>query len=307
LLPDPQRTKQRALLNYPAAAATYGLLTLAIIALWIPSQVSSLPKGLGLWIIPLIVSLGIGLSAGFVHLPALLPITILGLACYLFSVRAGSGAIRALAGAVIVLLSIGLLAHIVPGFSNFKVISDAILSTGGIAYTKYLNFDKALVGLFILAFCHPLLTTKEQWVAMLRTAVPVAFAVICVVLLLSLMMGYVRWELKFPPQFYVWAWANLFFTCVAEEALFRGFLQRHFHGSLKGIRYGGILALVAASVLFGVAHYAGGVSYIVLATVAGLGYGWIYQRTNSIEASILTHFTLNAAHFVFFTYPALRR
>jgi CAAX protease family protein len=113
--------------------------------------------------------------------------------------------------------------------------------------------------------------------------------------------------LKFPLQFYVWAWANLFFTCVAEEALFRGFLQRHFHGSLKGIRYGGILALVAASVLFGVAHYAGGVSYIVLATVAGLGYGWIYQRTNSIEASILTHFTLNAAHFVFFTYPALRR
>jgi hypothetical protein len=142
LLPDPQRTKQRVLLNYPAAAATYGLLTLSIIALWIPSQVSSLPKGLVLWIIPFIVSLGIALSAGFVHLPALLPITILGLACYLFSVKAGSGAIRALAGAVIVLLSIGLLAHIVPGFSNFKVISDAILSTGGIAYTKYLNSTK---------------------------------------------------------------------------------------------------------------------------------------------------------------------
>jgi hypothetical protein len=34
-----------------------------------------------------------------------------------------------------------------------------------------------------------LLATKEQWVAMLGTAVPVAFAVICVVLLLSLMMG----------------------------------------------------------------------------------------------------------------------
>ena len=294
------------MLNYPAAAVTYGFLTLSIIALWIPSYVSSLPKTLGLWIIPFIVSLGIGLSAGFVHLPALLPITILGLACYFFSVKP-SRAIRALAGAVIVLLSIGLLAHIVPGFSNFKVISDAIISTGGIAYTKYLNYDKALVGLFILAFCHPLLTTKEQWVAMLRTAAPLAFAVICVVILLGLMMGYVRWEVKFPPQFYVWAWPNLFFTCVAEEALFRGFLQRHLQGSLKGISYGGILGLVLASVLFGLAHYAGGVSYIILATVAGLGYGWIYQRTKSIESSILTHFTLNAVHFVFFTYPALRR
>jgi hypothetical protein len=35
--------------------------------------------------------------------------------------------------------------------------------------------------------------------------------------------------------------------------------------------------------------------------------GNIMPVTNSIEASILTHFTLNAAHFVFFTYPALRR
>ncbi|MCI5120133.1 MAG: CPBP family intramembrane metalloprotease [Candidatus Electrothrix sp. AUS4] len=52
-------------------------------------------------------------------------------------------------------------------------------------------------------------------------------------------------------------------------------------------------------------HYAGGVTYIVLATVAGLGYGWTYLRTEQLEASILTHFLLNCIHFVFFTYPAL--
>ena len=37
----------------------------------------------------------------------------------------------------------------------------------------------------------------------------------------------------------------------------------------------------------------------------GLGYGWVYLRTERIEASILTHFLLNCIHFVFFTYPAL--
>lgn len=141
---------------------------------------------------------------------------------------------------------------------------------------------------------------------MLRAAAPRLFALICAVILLALMVGYVQWEAKFPRQFYIWAWGNLFFTCVAEEALFRGFLQRQLQMSLVGVRYGPVVGLVAASVLFGLAHYAGGVSYIILATVAGLGYGWIYQRTNSIEASILTHFSLNAVHFLFFTYPALR-
>jgi len=45
----------------------------------------------------------------------------------------------------------------------------------------------------------------------------------------------------------------------------------------------------------------------VLSTVAGLGYGWVYQRTGRIEASILTHFALNLVHFLLFTYPALQR
>jgi len=39
--------------------------------------------------------------------------------------------------------------------------------------------------------------------------------------------------------------------------------------------------------------------------VAGIGYGWAYRRTGRIEASILTHFSLNSLHFLLFTYPAL--
>jgi hypothetical protein len=43
---------------------------------------------------------------------------------------------------------------------------------------------------------------------------------------------------------------------------------------------------------------------IVLATIAGVGYGWIFWRTNRIEASILTHFLVNTTHILCFTYPA---
>jgi membrane protease YdiL (CAAX protease family) len=44
---------------------------------------------------------------------------------------------------------------------------------------------------------------------------------------------------------------------------------------------------------------------VILSTIAGVGYGWVFGRTNRIEASILTHFLVNTAHIVGFTYPAL--
>jgi hypothetical protein len=62
-----------------------------------------------------------------------------------------------------------------------------------------------------------------------------------------------------------------------------------------------------AAVLFGFAHAAGGWKYVVLATVAGAGYGWVYERTQRVEASVLAHWALNTAHFFLFTYPALAR
>ena len=66
-------------------------------------------------------------------------------------------------------------------------------------------------------------------------------------------------------------------------------------------------AIAVGSLLFGLSHFAGGTSYIVLATVAGLGYGIVYQRTQSIEMSMLAHFTLNTTHFLLFTYPQALR
>jgi len=42
----------------------------------------------------------------------------------------------------------------------------------------------------------------------------------------------------------------------------------------------------------------------VLATIAGIGYGGIYWRTNRIEASIFAHFLVNTTHILCFTYPA---
>ena len=67
------------------------------------------------------------------------------------------------------------------------------------------------------------------------------------------------------------------------------------------------VAVVASSLLFGVAHFAGGAPYVVLATIAGVGYSLVYARTRLIESAIVTHFGVNAIHFFGFTYPHLAR
>jgi uncharacterized protein len=58
-------------------------------------------------------------------------------------------------------------------------------------------------------------------------------------------------------------------------------------------------------VLFGLAHIAGGIVYVGLATIAGIGYSIVYLRTRRIESAIVTHFAVNAVHFFGFTYPHL--
>lgn len=99
---------------------------------------------------------------------------------------------------------------------------------------------------------------------------------------------------------------NLLFTCVAEEAFFRGLLQGRMARALESagrhrLAFG--LPLCASALVFGLAHAAGSPSYVLMASLAGLGYAWSYAVTGRIEVPILLHWTLNALHFMAFTYP----
>ena len=126
-------------------------------------------------------------------------------------------------------------------------------------------------------------------------------------MLLSLFLHYVRFDPKLPDSFIFWAVINLLFVCTAEEAFFRGFIQKNCFRIFGHLASGAYLSITIAALLFGLSHFTGGIWYIALATIAGLGYGYIYHTTKHIEASILAHFFLNTAHFLFFTYPALAR
>jgi membrane protease YdiL (CAAX protease family) len=102
--------------------------------------------------------------------------------------------------------------------------------------------------------------------------------------------------IKFDPSQAVWktlpfdAISIFLLTAWPEEFLFRGLLQKSLSRTFSSEHAGWF----AASVIFGLAHITNnGVfpnwRYAVLATIAGLFYGWTWRKTNSIFASAIVH------------------
>ena len=284
---------------------TFGLLTVALASLGLPAPNGFAWFANNVWIIFLVFAIIAGMLSNFLEPVALLWIILLGVASWTLYQENVRYAYKSISFITVFLLSIALLTHQLPGFANPKIIMDLQLTEDALPYDKYLNFDSALIGLFILGFGHKRLTSVSEGMLMIIRLMPVLLITLLVVMLMSLVLGYVHWQPKWTSIFFTWAWGNLFFTCFIEEAFFRGFIQKFLMQGLSTILKGYLIAIFIAAVLFGLAHFIGGPKYIVLATVAGIGYGYAYHYTQRIEASILTHFTLNSLHFLLFTYPAL--
>jgi hypothetical protein len=81
----------------------------------------------------------------------------------------------------------------------------------------------------------------------------------------------------------------LVFTAWLEEFLFRGLLQNMLSRSMRNENSGWI----AASILFGLTHIVvGGFPnwrYFLLASIAGMFYGYVWRKTGSIFASAILH------------------
>jgi uncharacterized protein len=118
-----------------------------------------------------------------------------------------------------------------------------------------------------------------------------AFAVYAVVALpVGLATGFIVWNprLAFPRALATPLLIYLV-TAFPEEFLFRGLIQN----ALGRLLRPGV-ALGVASVVFGLAHLPDP-RYVLLATVAGVAYGWVYARTGRVTAAAVTHALVDAA------------
>ncbi|MBY4829375.1 CPBP family intramembrane glutamic endopeptidase [Burkholderia dolosa] len=212
-------------------------------------------------------------------------------------------AVRVAAHVLFAALAIALSLHLLPGFHNPRVIEPTRFTPDAVPFTMYLNFDKPLVGLWLL-WVLPWVAPDVAPSCALRTGVVAAVATAAVCLIGALAFGMVGWAPKWPPQGWLWLANNVLLVTLAEEALFRGYVQGGLTRALGRFRWGPWAALAAGALLFGAAHAAAGWQWIVLGTVAGIGYGVAWRR-GGLLASALAHVGLNAIHFGLFTYPML--
>lgn len=278
---------------------TYTLLALAMLSLWRnPIQVTA-RRTMFPWAAFTAGACISGLVAGVVRWPGIL--ALLGFACLAYVTRERErGAIRTALLWATGLMALAISLHKLPGFANPSIGYSAIVYGKAVPTAYNLNFDKIAAGIILFAFfCEPA-RNRSEWRQVFRHY-PIILGVPVLVLAAGVASGFIRFDPKFFAYIPVLAFCNLLFTCVPEEAFFRGFLQRHIAEAIKRKPYGDYIALILVPLLFGIAHIKGGVILAGLATLAGLGYGYAYYRSRRIEAAILAHIVLNAMNFVIFS------
>lgn len=281
--------------------------SLPFVLLWCALGVTGFPGDR--WVGPafLALSLASAAAAGIVEWAGLAVMALLWGSC-LAAVRPSlSIPLRAVAWSVVVIAAVTLATHQVPWIHNVLVLDAVSVSASAADFTLYWNYDKGFAGVVLYTVCvQPQAVTG--WNRAVVATGAMAVLTVAAVSVPAMATEFVSWDPKWPAILGVWVPANLLVTCVAEETFFRGLLQRQMSRALRGrVPGAALVAVLAAAAAFGAAHVAGGTTYVLLATVAGLGYGAAYQLTGRVESSIFVHFTLNLAHLLLFTYPFAAR
>jgi len=198
---------------------------------------------------------------------------------------------------ILLLAAIALFTHHIPGFHNLKALDGVIAGTHSAPFTLYLNVDKALIPFLLfsafptLFYCHrPATHPRWQWMLLILSVPGLLF--------LAVGLKGLAIEPHNPPWLWTFILTNLFFVSLAEEALFRGYLQQRL-----ALWLGDYTALLITAVTFGLVHFSGGMLMVMFAGLAGILYGLSWMWSGRLWVSTLFHFSLNIIHLLFFTYP----
>lgn len=211
--------------------------------------------------------------------------------------------LKSIALIAIAALLAGFVLHEIPGFTNQLIVDKYLISIASHPYSIWFNFDKVFAA-FILYVLSTLIIKESKIDRLaLKQTLSILFACIIVILGPAIISGHVKFDPKIPAILPIWALNNFLFVSFSEEVIFRGFLQETLKSYLPSSRNYTLLAITTASIIFGMSHYKDGIILVCLAAIAGLFYGYAYDRTKRILCAMVVHFMLNLTHFLAFTYP----
>ncbi len=192
--------------------------------------------------------------------------------------------------------------HKLPGFDNPQILDQVYISQQSAVYSMYLNIDKFIAGIIIFWSVF----NNEERKCFHSGRSFHSLAIILPLIIISMIIAnytLIDYDPKLSEYLLIFSIHNLLFTCIAEEAYFRGLIQKQL--AIRGFRY--LIPVGISAVLFGAAHSGTAqLDYLVAATIAGFAYAYAYEKTGSVSISILLHWLLNLVHFSFFTYPFVR-
>lgn len=181
------------------------------------------------------------------------------------------------------------------GFTPIPITEKFLLSFSGISLAS-----------IVLILNTELAKNKKDWKNVFL-GIGIGICGIGVLAILATITKATRWQPQLPSFFFLRLASNLFLTCVAQEVLYRNFIQKELSRFLINIKYHNIISILLTSLIFTIAHIYWSPNLMIglFVFVASLLYGFVYFKTNKIEAAIITHFMLNVIHMVFFKYHAM--
>ena len=192
------------------------------------------------------------------------------------------------------------------GFSYPLLFSLSAAPGETLAHEFYLNFSKALAGFVLLYLLWPKLRNGEFVVRARYSLAVVVIASVLVIALAVQVLG-LTWQPKSIEQVLLFAMANLFIICVAEEAFMRFLFQQNLRNAVASLTANRalqeIIPLLLVTVIFVAIHAGISGAAVWVYALAGFLYGLSYTLGKNILYPIAIHFLVNQIHFSFLTYP----
>ena len=123
---------------------------------------------------------------------------------------------------------------------------------------------------------------------------------------IGFMLGFLRYNLAIPSfsELLAFVIGGYLLVALMEEILFRGIIQNLLSKRMRNEK----IALLIASIIFGMGHLNNSTTgfsapnwgYVLMASLAGIVYGWVWLKTKRVTAAALTHMLVNLMWAVFF-------